>query len=82
MPANPKSRVGHFERIVPLGYKESIEQNKNVVDNPCLHRLYDDIRAVVTGPLISKQRAKAMIKLNTGYSDKKYIQCVRNGGIL
>lgn len=77
--ADPKSRIGHFRRDLPDGYLDSLSTGQNVITDACIHRLYDDIRPVVTGPLFTLERAKNIIKLNSGYSDLKYERCVRRG---
>lgn len=80
--ANPKSRIGHFYRDVPGGYMASLNQSKNLIDDLCVHRLYDDIRPVATGPVFSLERFKKIVKLNSGYSDLKYRRCVQRGGLI
>jgi arabinofuranosyltransferase len=78
--ADLKSRIGHFHRDVTPDYLASIEQHKNLIQEPCMHRLYSDILPAVSGPIFSLERLKKIIKLNTGYSDHKYEHCVQRGG--
>jgi arabinofuranosyltransferase len=77
--ADPNSRVGHFYRVVPAGYVASLEQHRNLIQDPCIQQLYSDIRPVVTGPVFSFERFKKIIKLNLGISDAKYRKCAKIG---
>ncbi len=66
-PADPRSwRIGHFERELPAGYRETIAGGRNVIADPELARLYDDVRLVTTGPLFSRARWGAIVRLNLG----------------
>ncbi|MGM0601659.1 MAG: hypothetical protein ACQETH_17745 [Candidatus Rifleibacteriota bacterium] len=59
-------RIGHFKREVPDEYRESIEKGKNLLKEP-LNNLYRLIwLAAKSDDLLSKQRIKAVIKLNLG----------------
>lgn len=57
-------RIGHFERDIPAGYIASIVSNKNVLRDPSLHLLYDQIRLITRGPLNNPQRLRAILRLN------------------
>ena len=60
-----KWRTGHQVRKIPQGYVESIEQSKNLILNPQIKNLYDDISLVTKGKLFTKERLKAIFRLNT-----------------
>ncbi len=75
LPAIPGSRIGHFERTIPQGYLATLQTGRNVIADPCIRRLYDDIHPVVTGPLFTVQRFKKIVKVNLGISDREYAQC-------
>ena len=60
-------RVGHFKRSVPSGYAESVQAGKNQIENPFVHRLYDDLRLVTQGPLFTSDRWAAIWRLNLEY---------------
>jgi arabinofuranosyltransferase len=60
-------RVGHFKRAVPAGYVESLRSGKNEIENPFVHRLYDDLRLVTQGPLLAAERWAAIWRLNLTY---------------
>ncbi|MEZ5319796.1 MAG: hypothetical protein R2752_20510, partial [Vicinamibacterales bacterium] len=66
---NTQWRTGHFRRMIPAGYQESLEQGTNVVRDPALRDLYADIRVVTrTQHLLSADRLKAIWRVNTGAS--------------
>jgi arabinofuranosyltransferase len=79
--ASTTSRIGHFFREATPDYIASVQDHKNEIIEPCMHRLYDDIRPVVAGPLLSPGRLVKIVKLNSGYSDLKYVHCVRRGSL-
>ena len=60
---------GHFSRAVPKGYKESIEQGRNLIEDPSLHEYYDRIRTITRGPIFSWQRLKTIVGMNVGSYD-------------
>ena len=79
LPADPQSRTGHYYRPLPNGYMASLKQHRNLIADPCIHRLYNDIQPVVTGPLFSVERVKKIIKLNLGISDREFQKCAHVG---
>lgn len=60
-------RIGHFERDLPAGYSETIAADRNLIKDPALARLYDDLRLVTRGPLFSGERWRAIWRLNSGW---------------
>ncbi len=65
LPANPDSRIGHFERRVPPGYLASIRSGKNQIEYDRIARYYDDLVLVTRGPIWSWARWRAILRLNT-----------------
>jgi len=57
-------RVGHFWRDVPAGYGESISQERNLITDEKIARLYDRVKLVVSGPIWSWERWKEIVRLN------------------
>ncbi|MCB1035851.1 MAG: hypothetical protein KDD47_18670 [Acidobacteria bacterium] len=57
-------RIGHFERTLPAGYRDSLERGENLVRNPRIHSLYEDILRVARGPLWNGERFRAIVRLN------------------
>ena len=59
-------RIGHYNRKIPLGYKESLVSNINALKNSELKAYYEVLRQIVRGPLFSWERAKAIAMMNLG----------------
>lgn len=67
LPARRPWRIGHFARDVPEGYLDSLADGENRVLNPQIFRLYEHLRRVTEGPLLSWQRFKSIAHLNLRY---------------
>jgi arabinofuranosyltransferase len=59
-------RVGHYWRDVPAGYGDSISQERNLIADENVARLYDRVKLVVSGPIWSWERWKEIVRLNFG----------------
>lgn len=59
-------RIGHFERRVPAGYVESLRTGENHIEDPSLHRLYEDLRLITQGDLLRGERFAAILRMNLG----------------
>ena len=66
LPAEPGSRIGHFTRTLPEGYLESRKNSKNLLVDPELRALYDQIVLITQGRIFEKDRWRAIWKVNTG----------------
>ncbi len=66
---NSEWRIGHFRRMIPAGYPESLEANGNLLRDQGLARYYDRLRAVTRGPVFSRDRLAEVWRLNTGAYD-------------
>ena len=66
---DPNWRVGHLRRAVPEGYRESVWNNDNEIEDPDLHEYYDIIRLITRGRIFDPERIKAIIDINTGKYD-------------
>ena len=63
----PDWRIGHFFRLFPYGYEESVEQATNLIVDPVVKALYDDLRLITRAPrLLSRARLAAIWRVNTG----------------
>jgi arabinofuranosyltransferase len=69
LPTNVPWRIGHFARDLPGGYLESVEQDRNRVEDPRIASLYTIIRLVTRGPIWSARRWRAIVALNTGRTE-------------
>jgi len=59
-------RIGHFERALPDGYLATLDKGRNVIVDPEIARRYDDVAQVTRGRLWSRQRWRAIVRLNVG----------------
>jgi len=57
-------RIGHFWRDVPTGYGESISQERNLIADENVARLYDRVKLVVSDPIWTWPRWKEIVRLN------------------
>ncbi|HEY8154255.1 MAG TPA: hypothetical protein VII72_09025 [Myxococcota bacterium] len=62
-------RIGHFQRAVPEGYLRARETGDTREMQPDLARYWEDLRLVVSGPLIAPERLLAIARLNSGADD-------------
>lgn len=65
----PHWRVGHFDRVVPEGYENSIRKGRAQLSDPDLNRYYKKLRQVTEGPIWSFERWLSMWGLLTGRYD-------------
>lgn len=68
LPARTGGRVGHYERAFPAGYLESTVAHQNLIVDPTLHRLYEDVNLATRAPLLAPGRLAAIWRLNTDRS--------------
>jgi len=66
LPAKSDSRVGHFERRLPAGYKESLLSRKMQIEDPELNEYCGVLWSVTRGPVWSASRFGESIRLVTG----------------
>jgi arabinofuranosyltransferase len=59
-------RIGHLPRRVPDGYLETLERGENRLADRKLAKVWDQLSLVVSGPMFSWARWKAIWWLNTG----------------
>jgi arabinofuranosyltransferase len=65
-------RPGHCYRVLPAGYRESVENQTNKIVDEKLASFYEKIRLVTMGELFSRERFSAILELN--FSRKAYDQ--------
>lgn len=64
---NPAWRTGHYRRMIPAGYRESLETSTNQIQDPELHRFYDQLRLITRAErLFSRERLRAIVAMNAG----------------
>jgi arabinofuranosyltransferase len=62
-------RIGHFKRDIPLGYVQTFRDDKNDLKDASLIEYYDHLRFIISGPLWSGERWRAIWEINTGQYD-------------
>jgi arabinofuranosyltransferase len=72
-------RIGHFERQIPAGYVESLEQGRNLLKDPLTRDYWEVIRKATRGPLFNIERFKAIARLNLGLVKKPDYDMYRTG---
>ena len=58
-------RIGHFERVVPLAYRRTLNEGANRFANAELADYYEKLLLVTRGELFSAARWRAILELNT-----------------
>lgn len=64
-----KWRIGHVERAIPVGYHETLAYGEDHFQHAGLARYHANLRRVIEGPLVSRERFAAMWHLWTGTYD-------------
>ena len=62
-------RVGHLRRVCPEGYRETIYDEENVIEDEDLRLFYDKIRIITQGDIWSAERMKTILDMTTGKYD-------------
>lgn len=68
-PADPGWRIGHFGRLMPDGYRETLETGENRIVDPNLAIYYDKLALVIRDDLFDSERLREVWKLNVGAYD-------------
>jgi arabinofuranosyltransferase len=66
LPAKSDSRIGHFERRLPAGYKESLLSRELQIEDPDLNQYCGVLWSVTRGPVWSSARLAESIRLVAG----------------
>jgi arabinofuranosyltransferase len=67
---NDAWRVGHYRRMVPAQYRESLERSANLLEDKSLAQYYDQLRLITRSPsLWSGERLRAIARMNRGAFD-------------
>jgi arabinofuranosyltransferase len=62
-------RIGHFVRLIPEGYVETLRAGENRLADPRLAAYRGKLAFVVSGPLFDAERLREIWRLNTGAYD-------------
>ena len=77
----PDWRIGHLDRLIPHGYRESVQQATNLIVDPVVRALYADLRVITRTPqLWSRARWAAMWRVNTGVHRRRIDRWFANPG--
>jgi arabinofuranosyltransferase len=60
-------RIGHNDRAIPAGYRETHETGKNRIADSTLATFYEHLRFVTRGKLLSLARLKVALRLMLGH---------------
>jgi arabinofuranosyltransferase len=67
---NPEWRPGHYRRMIPAGYRDSVERDANLIEDPALREYYEQLRLITRSDrLLSMRRARAIVAMNRGAYD-------------
>lgn len=66
LPSTKLWRIGHFPRVLPVGYVASLQSNQNLLQDPGLAEMYAAIRLITRGPLFTTERWRAILRMNSG----------------
>ena len=64
LPARRPWRIGHFHRNLPAGYMDTLTGEQAGLSDPGLNEYYAALRLVTRGPLWSRERWAAIVRLN------------------
>jgi len=64
------AKPGHYERLIPEGYFESVKNNQNRIQNKSLSEYYGKILVITRGPIWSLERFLVIWQMNTGQYDQ------------
>ncbi len=62
-------RIGHFTRLIPDGYAETLRTGANHIVNPRLAEYRDHLALIVSGPLFDLDRLREIWRFNAGAYD-------------
>jgi arabinofuranosyltransferase len=71
LPVVGPSRVGHYERVMPLGYEETIASGfkENLIAEPHLNLYYEKLSLIIRGDLLAPGRLREILYFNLGLYD-------------
>ena len=66
LPAEEPWRIGHFRRLPPEGYEETLRAGKNVIGDPSIGEYYQRLLAITRDPIWSARRWRTILRMNVG----------------
>jgi arabinofuranosyltransferase len=68
---NTQWRSGHYRRMIPAGYRESLETGSNQLQDPRLREYYEHLRRIIrSDDLLSAERIRTIMRMNRGAYDR------------
>lgn len=62
-------KPGHYERLFPDGYLQTISDGGNFIVDEALSRYYDELFLIICGDIFDNKRSQSILKMNTGQFD-------------
>ena len=62
-------RVGHLKRVCPDGYRDSVYEDDNRIEDADLHEFYDKIQIITRGSIWSGERLATIVNMAMGKYD-------------
>ncbi len=62
-------RAGHLRRLCPEGYRDSVYEDENLIEDKDLKVFYDKIRLITRGDIWSADRIRTIIEMSMGKYD-------------
>jgi hypothetical protein len=78
LPAKLPWYPGHFDRRLPPGYFESLQQDQNRLAHPGARQYFEHLRMIVRGPIWSRERFVRIVNMNSG----RYESLLSDYGVL
>lgn len=66
---NPSWRIGHFGRVIPEGYMETLETGVNTIADPGLAAYYDKLCVITKSKLLDTNRLREIVNMNMSKYD-------------
>ena len=66
---NESWRVGHLRRVCPEGYRNSVWEDENLIEDPDLHEFYDKVQFITRGEIWSGDRIRTTFNMWLGKYD-------------
>jgi arabinofuranosyltransferase len=65
LPVGQPWRAGHYPRLIPAGYPETVATGRNLIDHPDLAAYYEILKVATQAPFLSRDQLRAVAQLRT-----------------
>jgi hypothetical protein len=59
-------QIGHFTRIIPLGYQATVTTGRNTIQDTAVAAYYEKLRIITEEPIWSRRRFRTIVAMNLG----------------